>query len=176
MNLKFRYANGYTTNRPLKLTVNGTEVAASLAFNPTGNWTTWTTTPGINANFVAGETKVRLTATNVMGVNMDNMSFTSSPSANPTARTALRELLSLQATIFPNPASGKVTLAINSPVNTALEIELVNLMGRVVKTLHKELQGTSVELSIPVRDLPPGLYSIYVKQGHRRTQTRLVVE
>ncbi len=110
VNLRFRYANGYTTNRPLKLTVNGAVVSSSLAFNPTGSWTTWVTTPGINANLVAGENKIRLTATGVMGVNMDYLSFTSSPSANPTARTAVRhsletkELLPLQATVFPNPA------------------------------------------------------------------------
>ena len=39
--LQFRYANGGTTNRPLQLKVNGTTVAASLAFAPTGSFGTW---------------------------------------------------------------------------------------------------------------------------------------
>ncbi len=39
--LKFRYANGGTANRPLQLKVNGTTVAASLTFSPTGSFGTW---------------------------------------------------------------------------------------------------------------------------------------
>ncbi len=181
VNLKFRYANGYAENRPLKLTVNGTVVASGLAFNPTGSWTTWTTTSGINANLVSGENRIRLTATSVMGVNMDHLSFTSSPSANPVARIASQEspadqaVDQLRVSVFPNPASGRATLAISSPVNTALEIKLVNIMGRVVQMLQKQPEGQSAEMSISVQDLPPGLYSIQVKQGHRCTQTKLVV-
>lgn len=87
INLKFRYANGYSTNRPLKITVNGTTVSSSLDFIPTGSWTTWVLTPGITANLVAGKNKVRLTATDVMGVNMDYLSFTSSPSSTSTSST-----------------------------------------------------------------------------------------
>src|SRR5688500_750410 len=41
--LSFRYANGTTTNRPMSISVNGTVVSSSLAFNPTGAWTTWAT-------------------------------------------------------------------------------------------------------------------------------------
>src|SRR6185369_17797487 len=39
--LTFRAANGTTVNRPMDIAVNGTVVAAGLAFNPTANWDIW---------------------------------------------------------------------------------------------------------------------------------------
>jgi hypothetical protein len=59
--LSFRYANGTTVNRPLAISVNGGP-ATTVAFNPTGAWTTWqavTTT----ATLAAGANTVRATAT-----------------------------------------------------------------------------------------------------------------
>jgi alpha-L-fucosidase len=59
--LSFRYANGTTVNRPLAMSVNGGP-ATTVAFNPTGAWTTWqavTTT----ATLAAGTNTVRATAT-----------------------------------------------------------------------------------------------------------------
>ncbi len=75
VNLKFRYANGYSDNRPLKLTVNGTVVDSTLDFDPTGSWTNWDTTSGRKADFNNGLNTVRLTATGVKGVNLDHMRF-----------------------------------------------------------------------------------------------------
>ncbi|HEY0827826.1 MAG TPA: TIM-barrel domain-containing protein, partial [Bacilli bacterium] len=51
--LNFRYANGATTNRPLSISVNGTVVNSSMAFNTTDNWTTWDNTT-LNASLPAG--------------------------------------------------------------------------------------------------------------------------
>ena len=83
VNLKFRYTNGHPGNRPLQLSVNGVVIASSLAFDVTGSWTTWDITDGINANFVAGTNKVRLTSTGTGNCNLDYLSFTSSPSSSP---------------------------------------------------------------------------------------------
>jgi hypothetical protein len=74
--LKFRYANGGTTNRPLQLKVNGTIVAPSLAFPPTGGWATWSLSPSA-ANLIAGANKIRLTAIGSSGPNIDNLNFSS---------------------------------------------------------------------------------------------------
>ncbi len=72
--LQFRYANGSTANRPLKLQVNGTTVAASLAFGPTGGWAKWSVSSA-TANLVEGANKIRLTATGSSGPNIDNLSY-----------------------------------------------------------------------------------------------------
>jgi alpha-galactosidase len=64
--LKIGYANGTTINRPMDISVNGTVVAAGLAFNGTGNWDTWATA-NITANLNAGANTIRATATTANG-------------------------------------------------------------------------------------------------------------
>jgi|GEM_PF-1487297 len=74
--LQFRYANGGSTSRPLQLRVNETVVAASLAFSPTGGWTTWSVSSA-TANLVTGTNKVRLTTIGANGPNVDNLTYSS---------------------------------------------------------------------------------------------------
>jgi hypothetical protein len=75
--LKFRYANGGTTNRPLKLQINATIVATSFAFAPTGGWATWSLSSSA-ANLIAGANKIRLTTIGSNGPNIDNLNYNSS--------------------------------------------------------------------------------------------------
>ncbi len=71
--VRFRYANGTTTNRPMDITVNGTLVAPQLAFNPTGSWDTWAIV-SITVTLPAGASTIRATATTVNGgPNLDYM-------------------------------------------------------------------------------------------------------
>jgi uncharacterized delta-60 repeat protein len=70
--LTFRYANGGTSNRPLDLSVNG-QRTGSVAFAPTGSWTTWRTVTA-RVTLAAGRNRVRLTAVGSSGANLDSMS------------------------------------------------------------------------------------------------------
>ncbi len=73
--LDFRYANGSAADRPLELRVNAAVDQASLAFLPTGAWTTWQhVTEQVVLN--AGSNLVRLTMTGAEGPNIDNLDFT----------------------------------------------------------------------------------------------------
>ena len=72
--LQFRYANGGTTNRQLKLEVNGTIIAANLGFAPTGSWATWSSSSA-SASLIAGGNKIRLTTIGSTGPNVDNLSY-----------------------------------------------------------------------------------------------------
>jgi len=85
----FRHANGTTANRPLAITVNGSTVNSSLAFNPTGNWDTWADVPQ-SVTLNAGTNAVRATsATSTGGPNLDKLTVTPGgvipPPANPMA-------------------------------------------------------------------------------------------
>jgi hypothetical protein len=64
--LRFRYANGTTTNRPMDIAVNGTVVKAGQAFNGTGAWPAWQTVT-LTASLNAGSNTVRATATSANG-------------------------------------------------------------------------------------------------------------
>ncbi|NJL30201.1 MAG: carbohydrate-binding protein [Phycisphaerales bacterium] len=68
--LEFIYANGAASNRPLEIKVNGNVVNSSLAFNPTGNWTTWLTSATTTA-LLEGANTIRATTTGSNGANVD---------------------------------------------------------------------------------------------------------
>ncbi len=63
--LRFRHANGTTTNRPLAISVNGA-APTTVSFNGTGAWTTWQTVT-VPATLNAGANTVRATATTANG-------------------------------------------------------------------------------------------------------------
>ncbi len=72
--IKIRYANGSTTNRPLKLDVNSTTVSANLAFNPTTSWATWSEVT-IVVDLLAGVNTIRLTSIGASGPNIDSITI-----------------------------------------------------------------------------------------------------
>ncbi|MEV8516907.1 CBM35 domain-containing protein [Dactylosporangium sp. NPDC051484] len=61
-----RFSNGTTTNRPMDIAVNGTVVAAGVAFNPTANWDTWQDVT-VTLPVSAGTNTIRATATTANG-------------------------------------------------------------------------------------------------------------
>jgi len=71
--LTFRYANGTTTGRPMDIAVNGTVVAAALAFNRTPAWDDWDTRT-VRTSLRAGANTIKATATTSNGgPNLDNV-------------------------------------------------------------------------------------------------------
>ncbi|WP_370026101.1 glycosyl hydrolase family 95 catalytic domain-containing protein [Planotetraspora sp. GP83] len=72
VNLRLRFANGTTANRPTAIAVNGTTVATP-DFPPTVNWDTWQTV-SIPATLNAGANKIRATSTTANGgPNLDSL-------------------------------------------------------------------------------------------------------
>jgi len=59
------------SNRPLDLSINAQRVG-SVAFAPTGSWTTWRTVTA-RVTLAAGRNRVRLTAVGSSGANIDSM-------------------------------------------------------------------------------------------------------
>jgi endo-1,4-beta-D-glucanase Y len=68
-----RFANGTSTNRPMSVSVNGTVVAADVAFPGTGNWDTWQAV-SVPAVLRSGVNTVRAAATTASGgPNLDKL-------------------------------------------------------------------------------------------------------
>jgi len=71
--LIIRYANGTTSNRPGRITINGT-THSTPAFPPTGSWSTWSTQT-FTAVLSQGSALVRITSTTAGGLgNIDSLS------------------------------------------------------------------------------------------------------
>jgi plastocyanin len=176
--LKFRYANGGTTNRPLQLKVNGTIIVASLAFNPTGSWATWSVSSA-TANLIAGANKIRLTTIGSNGPNVDNLNYTGGSVA--LQRSAVDEDVlpsspaPLEASVSPNPATEITKLVFSAASDLPVSLELIDITGRRYKTI-KVSKMSSKTIDIQVSDLPSGNYIILIKQGNQSTYTRLIVQ
>ena len=69
--LVFRYALD-AANRPLRILVDGTTLAATLGFPPTGSWENWGEVQ-VNATLTAGTHTIRAQTTGVSGANMDHL-------------------------------------------------------------------------------------------------------
>jgi uncharacterized delta-60 repeat protein len=69
--LRFRYANGGTSDRPLSLSINGEVAIDRLSFAPMGSWSTWSTVAV--QIFLSGTSTVRLTSIGFNGPNIDSL-------------------------------------------------------------------------------------------------------
>lgn len=90
--LKFRYANGTTTNRPMSI------AGSTVDFPSTGNWDTWAEA-SLTVNLNAGVNLVRATATTANGgPNLDKLSVTGSTGGDTQPPTAPGNLVSTGVT------------------------------------------------------------------------------
>ncbi len=81
--LTVRYANGTTADRPASVVVNGSTVAASASFAPTGTWTGWTSRT-FTVPVAAGANTVRLSPTTAAGLpNVDHVELSTADSPAP---------------------------------------------------------------------------------------------
>lgn len=72
--LEFRYANGATSDRPLRIVVNGVTVG-TISFPPTGGWTTWKTAT-IETPLAVGTNTITAVAGAGGGANVDQLKIT----------------------------------------------------------------------------------------------------
>jgi PKD repeat protein len=78
--------------------------------------------------------------------------------------------------VVPNPATSASQAVVNIPSAGQTRIELLDVLGRTVKTLHN---GTLVaghsRFELPVADLTSGLYFVRMQQGIHQEVARFVV-
>jgi hypothetical protein len=172
--LKFRYANGGGStpaiNRPLKLTVNGTMINANLDFQPTGGWTTWSSSSA-TAKLIDGENKIRLTTTGAGGPNIDNLTliadplvleksdlFMTSKQETHNTNTAMNRFESIK--VFPNPLNNTLNIyTTGMQKNKPLTMSVISSLGVIV--IKQSTVVTDV-IRINVSHLASGVYTLRV--------------
>ncbi|MES2476705.1 MAG: glycoside hydrolase family 76 protein [Verrucomicrobiota bacterium] len=80
--ISFRYANGGTTNRPLRLRINGA-VVQDIPFQATGGWKTWIHSGGISVPLAAGPNTIQLVTTMTNRPNIDLLYVAARPAPAP---------------------------------------------------------------------------------------------
>ncbi|WP_302884935.1 T9SS type A sorting domain-containing protein [Wenyingzhuangia gilva] len=174
--LKWRYANGGTSDRNGNVIVNGTNVT-SAPFPSTGNWTTWelNNNSTVSVNLSQGVNKIRLVATSPDGLgNIDQLEI---EGGTPSVAGCNGEMLSTPSLteisklfITPNPIRAGEIFKVSLPKN-AKQMSIVNMQGQVI--YQKALYGqAAMELN---HMLPPGIYIINVKNEVGNVQAKLFV-
>ncbi|MEJ7683695.1 MAG: carbohydrate-binding protein [Segetibacter sp.] len=178
--LRFKYANGDTTDRPLKLEVNGVEVASNLSFPATGAWTNWSSVP-VTVNLKAGVNTVRLSAIGYSGPNVDHLTYGNDTTVLPakklvTEKTTIPKTSGLiKAYVSPNPASGNVKLVLNALSQLPVEMEVIDMLGKTYRKM-KFFRGNSNSFDFSVKDLATGIYIIKIKQGNNFGTAKLMID
>ena len=77
--------------------------------------------------------------------------------------------------VFPNPASGLVTLEFNSKSSGAYNIKLVNIYGQAVRSKDAVSVTGDNTYQFPLHGIPTGIYTIIIRNGDGVYTTKLVV-
>jgi N-acetylneuraminic acid mutarotase len=84
----------------------------------------------------------------------------------------------LQVQVFPVPASGQFTIAVTLPKNGTIAAELLDLTGRVVRSISEKKANaiTTTHINIATTDLRPGLYLARVFVNGQAISKKVVLE
>ncbi|MEO0468589.1 MAG: discoidin domain-containing protein [Bacteroidota bacterium] len=80
--------------------------------------------------------------------------------------------------VYPNPARGSTTVAIQSMERSAISIRLLSVLGQIIRTEHHRLNVGRNDVKISLQGLAPGLYILQSlnEDGEIEESTKLIVQ
>jgi hypothetical protein len=151
----------------------GSAVFGSMAVPSTGGWQTWTTISQ-NVTLPAGSVSFGIKA-NTGGFNLNWFSV-----KTPGTREALEEAPVETNDIiaaYPNPTTGRTTIAVNLPTAGHANISVAGVLGQRVTQIHSgHLEAGKHEFEFNAENLTPGLYTYTVIHNNIRVTKKLLVK
>ena len=92
--------------------------------------------------------------------------------ANPEQPLPEVNSLSIEATVYPNPTTGKFHLTIAGDVAQRYELKIINLIGQEIE--RQEIQP-EIEYNFDLSTYPKGIYFVQIEAGNESFIKRLVV-
>jgi hypothetical protein len=170
--LSFRYANGGTASRSLRLSVDGTTIHEQLSFPVTTGWTQWSVVK-VPVTLAAGSRKVRLSANGTPGPNIDYLEVGVLTATRQGLNQALAPTSRPEGVLSPNPATEQVQLRLST--HQALHVQVISPIGKVVRQFRFAPSPTGT-YDLPLAGLPRGVYQVQVQGPPKPFVTRLVVQ
>ena len=80
------------------------------------------------------------------------------------------------SSIFPNPAKNNATVAVNLVNSSKVQVEVLNTVGQVVKTIQSQGQTGSNAINVDLNGLSSGIYFVNIKVDNAVSTKKLVIE
>jgi hypothetical protein len=140
----------------------------------TGGWQTWQTISQ-NVSLPAGSVSFGIKA-NTGGFNLNWFSV-----KTPGAREAVTEVpVDINedlVTAYPNPTTGKTTIAVNLPTASHTNISVAGMLGQRVTQIHDgHLKAGKHEFEFDAGNLTPGIYTYTVIHNNISVTKKLLVK
>jgi cyclophilin family peptidyl-prolyl cis-trans isomerase len=110
----------------------------------------------------------------IVDVVMDSVRVTSAP-----VSLASVNLLSPSIEIYPNPASSKTMVSINSKKSQKIDFEIYNQSGKLIHSFNKNLIPGINEITftqLQLTQLPNGIYNLLISDGVTKSSKKFVIE
>ncbi len=88
---------------------------------------------------------------------------------------SLQEFTATDMAIYPNPTSGMINLKLSDLRDREVELEIIDLSGKVVYSQSLQSEGPSLDTQLNL-NLKPGVYLVNLKGEYTSIQDKLMVE
>ena len=85
-------------------------------------------------------------------------------------------LLAANSSVFPNPAKNNATVKVNLNSTTKVQVQVLNTVGQVVKTVSAQGQAGSNSINVDLGGLASGIYLVSIKADNASSTKKLVIE
>ena len=85
-------------------------------------------------------------------------------------------LLAANSSVFPNPAKNNATVKVNLGGTTKIQVQVLNTVGQVVKTVSAQGQAGSNSINVDLGGLASGIYLVTIKADNASSTKKLVIE
>lgn len=82
----------------------------------------------------------------------------------------------MTAVIYPNPATGVINIEIENDYRGALEVQVVNISGRLMKHEKAFKKSRTFHLTMDLEELNPSIYFINLKTNHNNTVKKVIIK
>lgn len=77
---------------------------------------------------------------------------------------------------YPNPAKAKITVALQNIQSSKASVSLVNVAGKIVKTIALTSQQSNTNIQISISDIAKGNYFLVLKDGSTVKSSKVLVD
>ena len=78
--------------------------------------------------------------------------------------------------VYPNPSTGTFTLRINSAIVETIQLEITDILGRLISSNKVVTRNGSLEKELDMKNQPDGIYSLIIRGQRYNHRLRLIKE